>query len=286
MSALELPAEIVDVGWLKANRTDPRVVVLDCSWHQPHSKRDALAEFETVRIDGARFFDFDQAIADPDSNLPHMLPSASLFEREVRALGIRRDSIVICYDAVGIGTAPRGWWMFRCFGHANVAVLDGGLPAWQAGGGATLSGPSAAPLTEGDFEAKFDSAWVRDVDQVLEMVKANGRVVDARSAGRFRGDEPEPREGLRGGHMPGAISLPFPSLLDQGRFRPVEEIKAAFAQCEVDLSATQVFSCGSGVTACILALGARLAGAEDVAVYDGSWTEWGGREDTPVQMGT
>ncbi|MCB1742107.1 MAG: sulfurtransferase [Gammaproteobacteria bacterium] len=285
-AAASLPGDLVSAEWLQANLDNPRLVVLDCSWHQPHMKRDALAEYAQQHISGARFFDFDQRIADPNSSLPHMLPDAELFAREVGALGIGNDSLIVVYDAVGIQTAARGWWMFRCFGHEQVAVLDGGLPAWREAGGAIEQGETQA-ATAARFEARFDPAWVRDLSAVKHALgRPEVVVVDARSAGRFAGTEPEPRAGMRGGHMPSSVSLPFTELLDKGRFKSVQQIESLLEARELNPGQELVFSCGSGVTACILALGAKLAGYSKLAVYDGSWSEWGGRDDTPIIDGS
>jgi thiosulfate/3-mercaptopyruvate sulfurtransferase len=278
---LRLSSPLVDVAWLRARRGDPSLVLFDASWHLPAAGRDGAAEFLDAHIPGSQYFDFDRRIRDPHSTLPHMLPPPELFEREVRALGVRRDSVVVCYDGVGIFSSPRVWWMFRAMGHDAVVVLDGGLPAWRAAGGEVVGGP-AAPAVPGDFVARPEPARVADLEHVrIALSDPHVRVVDARSAGRFSGRDPEPRPGLRGGHMPGAVNLPYGEVLDGGRFRSTDELASRIAAAAGNATSL-VCSCGSGVSACVIALAAEVAGMRDVAVYDGSWTEWGGCADTPV----
>ncbi len=273
---------LVDVNWLRTALLHEDVVVLDASWHMPATHRDGAAEFELGHIPGAAFFSID-GIADPDSPLPHMVPTASAFAETVGALGVGTGDHVVCYATEGIGTAPRAWWTFRLFGHSRVSVLDGGLPAWTAAGGSLHKGP--AHPTARTFEAAGpDPERIRDLAALQANLGTGAElVVDARSAGRFAGTEAEPRPGLRSGHVPGSVSLPYQTLLDGNRMQSPEALQAAFAAAGVDGDRKPVFTCGSGVSACTLGLGLTLTGRDDWAVYDGSWSEWGGRSDVPVE---
>ena len=271
---------LVSTEWLAAHLKEVRGV--DSSWYMPDDKRDPAAEFEARHIPGAIFFDID-GISDHATDLPHMLPPADQFARQVAALGIGDDDRIVVYDGAGIFSGPRVWWMFKAMGHGEVAVLDGGLPKWRREGRAVESGP-ARP--DGKFfTATLKPAIMRDFDAVMGIVKnKSAQIVDARSNGRFRAQEPEPRPGLRGGHMPGALNVHYRKLVaDDGTLKPPEELRAAFDA--VDLNRPIVTSCGSGLTAAILLLALDEIGARDVALYDGSWTEWGGRPEAPVVTG-
>jgi len=276
-----LPGPLVSSDWLAAHLDDPTVRIADGTYFLPHLKRDAGAEFRARHIAGAVWFDIDD-IKDPTNPLPHMLPDAATFAAKVGALGFGSDHAIVAYDAMGLMSAARVWWMFRIFGHDNVAVLDGGLPKWLKENRPTASGAPAP--TPARFTAHFRPALVRDVDAVTaDLASQREQVVDARSRGRFNGTEAEIRPGLRGGHMPGARNLPFTELLGpDGTMLPAERIASLFRAAGVDPARPIVTSCGSGVTACVLALGLHLIGHPDAAVYDGSWTEWGGRSDTAV----
>jgi thiosulfate/3-mercaptopyruvate sulfurtransferase len=274
---------VVTTGWLAEHLRDDGVRVIDATWHMPHLGRDARREFAEAHVPGAVFFDID-AIADPATDLPHMLPGPEAFARDVEALGIGDGDHVVVYDARGVVSAARAWWTFRAFGHDRVAVLDGGLRRWRAEGRPVESG-APAPAGGRRFTARPRPALVCG----LEAVRANlstraAQVVDARSRGRFVGAEPEPRAGLRGGHIPGSLNLPYDDLYrPDGTLRPTAELRDAFLAAGVDLARPVITTCGSGITASVLALALHLVGRQDVAVYDGSWTEWGGRADLPVE---
>jgi thiosulfate/3-mercaptopyruvate sulfurtransferase len=279
------PDALVSTEWLALHLNDPDLRVVDGTYILPPTTRSARREFAERHIPGAVFFDIDE-IADKANPLPHMLPPPEQFAAKVRKLGLGDAARIVAYDTHGLMSAARVWWMFRIFGHRNVAVLDGGLPKWIKEGRQVV-GTAAAPA-ERHFTARFDPALVRNLMQVKAALERKGeQVVDARSAGRFKGVDPEPRAGLRGGHMPGAVNVPYADLLDpvSKTFLPADTLAARFQAAGVDLARPICTSCGSGVSACVLALGLYLLGRDDVAVYDGSWSEWGGRKDTPVVTG-
>jgi thiosulfate/3-mercaptopyruvate sulfurtransferase len=275
---------VVTTEWLAKHLDDPDLRVVDGSWHMPQAKRDPAREFQDAHLPGAVFFDID-GVADTASGLPHMLPSPDIFARAVGALGIGDGDRVVIYDSRHVVSAARVWWTFRVFGHDAVAVLDGGLPKWRAEGRPVVSGTVTPALRR--FTPRFRPELVRDVAQVKANVGSRReQVVDARSRGRFAATEPEPRAGLRGGHIPGSLNLPYDELhAADGTLRPVPELRKAFASAGVDVTRPVVTSCGSGITASVLALALHQVGRADAAVYDGSWTEWAGRDDTPVEKG-
>lgn len=274
---------MVTAAWLAQRLGEPAVAIMDASWFMPGTTRDPKAEYEAGHIPGAVFFGIDE-VCDPASDLPHMLASPQAFESAMRALGLRAGSTVVCYDSQGVYSGPRLWWNLRTMGCEQAFVLDGGLPAWTAEG-LPLETGWAAPVT-GDFRARFQPDLVRSLEDVRAML-AGGEVqiVDARPAARFAGVVAEPRAGLRSGHMPGALNAPFAAVVEGGRLASPERLREVFQTAGVDLAAPIVTTCGSGISASLLALALARLGRLDVAVYDGSWTEWGGRSDTPVVTG-
>lgn len=282
---MTLPDPIVSPEWLKERLDAPDIRVIDASWFMPSDPRDAKALYAERRIPGALFFDID-AIADKSTDLPHMLPSPEQFASTMRKMGIGDGMRIVVYDNAGLFSAARVWWTFRAMGHEDVAVLDGGFPAWEAAGCPIETGP---PQKRGErhFTARLRSDLVRDLGDMRRLIDGGAAaILDARPAPRFRGEAAEPRAGLKSGHMPGAFSVPSSSLVDEsGRLKSKENLQDVFAAAGVDLSRAPACTCGSGVTAAIIALALARLGRWDAAVYDGSWTEWGGRDDTPVVAG-
>jgi len=275
---------LVSTEWLHEHLGDVRVKVLDATWFLPPDPRDAIAGFEAAHIPGAQFFGIDE-ICDKTSPLPHMAPTPEQFAFEVGELGIGSEDTVVVYDQQGLFSAPRVWWTFRLFGHGKVFVLDGGLPAWTQEGRPVEHGPAPTPVP-GDFAVLTPHPeLVRDLDQVWRALETE-QIVDVRPAQRFAGLAPEPRPGLRAGHMPGAINLPVAELMDaNGRLKPAEGLAEAFEAAGVDLDRTIVTSCGSGIAASVAALGLARLNHWNAAVYDGSWTEWGAHASAPVAAG-
>jgi thiosulfate/3-mercaptopyruvate sulfurtransferase len=272
---------LVSTEWLAERLGAPRLRVLDASFYLPTEAQDAHALFRAGHIPGARFFDIEE-VADLETTLPHMLPTAGRFARLVGALGISNTDQVVVYDQKGIFSAPRAWWMFRVFGLNRVAVLDGGLPQWKQEGRKIEPG-EPAPAAPAIFVTDFHATRVRGLGDMRDNLETHAElVVDARAAGRFDGTAPEPRPGLPSGHIPGAVNVPAGELLGGGqKMLPPEALRARFAAAGVDGTRPVVTSCGTGVSAAVLTLGLHLAGLPEGALYDGSWTEWAGRPDTP-----
>lgn len=271
-------SNLVSTEWLATHLSDD-LCILDCSWHLPTAKRDARIEFEAIHIADAQFFDID-TISDKSTTLPHMLPSPEKFAIEVSKLGASNTKKIICYDVSGLFSAARVWWMFKTFGHDNVAVLDGGLKKWLAEGRATQSG--AAIATAGNFTSTLRPDMVKSIVQVASE---NAQIADARSPTRFRGEEQEPRPGVKPGHMPGAKNVHYATLLNSdGTLKSKTELAKTFTAAEIEITQPITTSCGSGVTAAILTLALTELGAKQHALYDGSWAEWGASSN-PIDLG-
>lgn len=278
---------LVSVQWLAAHLTDPHVKIIDASWHMPQTGRNGPAEHLQSRIPGSLHFDIE-TIADRTNPLPHMVPLPEDFGAAVSAMGIENNDAIVIYDVSGNNmTAARVWWMFRLFGHDRVALLDGGFKAWQDAGGSIESGDFTPP-TPTAFKANFRPQMLANILDVQQAVtKDDPQILDARAAERFEGRVPEPRPGLAAGHMPGARNLPYSLLTDPetGRFQSNERIRDLFSSAGIDLARPIIASCGSGVTACVLAFALNRLGHENWSVYDGSWTEWGQRADLGIETG-
>lgn len=275
---------LVTTEWLNDHLDAPDIVVVDATWFLPNVDRDGHAEYLEAHIPGALYFDID-AVSDTTSELPHMLPPAHVFSSQMRRLGIGDGQTIVVYDGQGLFSAARVWWMFRIMGVNRVFVLDGGLPKWRRENRPLESGEVRRP--ERHFTARLNHAMVRDIDDMRAIVKSgNTQIADARSRPRFDAVEPEPRPGLRSGHMPGAACVHYASLLDDdGCVKDNAALAAAMGAAGIDINRPIVTTCGSGVTAAIVSLALDELGARDVALYDGSWTEWGGLADTPVETG-
>jgi len=278
------PKTLVSTNWLAAHLKNPDLRIIDASWYLPDMKRDGKAEYQAEHIPGARFFDIDE-ISDLRSELPHMAPPVEKFMSRMRAMGIGDGHQVVVYDGTGLFSAARVWWLFRLMGKSDIAVLDGGLAKWKAEGHPTEDMP---PIVRDRHMTTQRQSWmVKDVTQVSAASKLGDQeIIDARSPSRFRGEAPEPREGLRAGHIPGSKNVHYATLLNEdGTMKDVGGLKSAFETAGVDLSKPTITSCGSGVTAAILNLALERMGKKDHSLYDGSWTEWGAFPTLPVATG-
>jgi thiosulfate/3-mercaptopyruvate sulfurtransferase len=279
------PKTLVSTAWLAAHLRDPDLRILDASWYLPDHGRDAKGEYAAAHIPGARFFDLD-AISDHRSVLPHMAPPPEKFISRLRAMGVGDGHQVVIYDGMGLFSAARVWWNFRLMGKTDVAVLDGGFPKWRSEQREVEDLPPV--IRDRHMTTQRQAGLVKDVTQVANAAKlGHAQIVDARAAPRFRGDAPEPRPGLRAGHIPGARNVPYTDILNpDGTMKPVPALKAAFEAAGVDLTRPTITSCGSGVTAAILNLALERLGHRNHALYDGSWAEWGMYDDLPIEKGS
>ncbi|MGJ8587714.1 MAG: 3-mercaptopyruvate sulfurtransferase [Yoonia sp.] len=278
------PKTLVSTTWLAAHIKDPDLRIFDASWYLPDAGRDPKAEYAAGHILGARFFDIDD-ISDARSELPHMAPPVEKFMSRMRAMGVGDGHQVVVYDGMGVFSAARVWWLFRLMGQKNIAVLDGGLPKWLADGHTTTT--AAPTIRDRHMTVKYEEFRSRDVTDVARAAKLGDHcIIDARAPGRFRGEQPEPREGMRSGHIPGSKNVYYQDLLNaDGTMKPPAALRAVFEAAGVDLTKPAITTCGSGVTAAILSLALERVGKTDHALYDGSWSEWGMYADLPIATG-
>lgn len=273
MTNINIPTPIVSIEWLVSHLDHPNLVILDATKTKVGQK-ELSEEAKTKRIPRARSFDLQNTFKDQEATLPNTMPSPEYFENEIRKIGVNNNSIIIIYDHHGIYSAPRAWWIFKTMGHDNVAVLDGGFPAWKSAN-LPIAIQANYDGNVGNFEANYQPNLIKSVEEVLANLDQNDVVIlDARSDGRFHGTDPEPRAHLKGGHIPGSQNLPSSKIIKNGKLLPKEELKEIYDAFHLE-NKEVIFTCGSGMTACIIALGAEVAGHESKSIFDGSWTEWG-----------
>lgn len=279
----EISPFLVSADWLQERLGTPGLTIIDASWYLPQHNRDGRKEYDAAHIPGAVFFDQDKVV-EPGSSLPHTLPRPGVFGQYASAMGIDEKDTIVVYDGPGLFSAARVWWMLRIMGAREVYILAGGFDRWKAEGRPVTNEPTK--IAPSFFEVDFDAQRVVSLDEMRKIVESGSKqIADARSASRFTGEEPEPRPGMRSGHMPGARNVPVTSLTRDGTLLPLPELKERLEAAGLDLSRPVVTSCGSGVTAAIITLALTSLGHTDNALYDGSWSEWGGRQDTPVVTG-
>ena len=278
------PKTIVSTTWLSDHLSDPDLRILDASWYLPFMKRDPIAEYKAEHIPEARFFDIDE-ISDSSSDLPHMVPPVEKFTSRMRKMGVGNGNVIVVYDGEGLFSAARVWWLFKLMGHNDIAVLDGGLPKWKAENRPVQD--KLPSIRNRHMMAKRQNHMIKDVTQVASASKLrNYEIIDARPSQRFRGEAPEPRKGLRSGHIPGSKNVFFKTLLEEdGTMKKPHDIRAIFLAAGVNLEKPTITTCGSGVTAAVLNLGLSLIGKTDHALYDGSWSEWGQCTTLPIATG-
>lgn len=282
MKPLELSSPVISTTWLSENLTHPDLIILDATI--PKVAGSKPKDLNQRKIQGARFFDIKGVFSDKETNVPNMLPSAETFEKSCQKLGICNHHTIVVYDQLGIYSSPRVWWMFKTMGYNNVAILDGGFPAWKTAGLPTeIISSENTTYTKGNFLATYRAEFVSNSDEILsEIIDRNTLILDARSEGRFKAIEPEPRSDLKGGHIPSSCSLWYNRVLKDQHMLPVSELKELFKNFDID-DKKLIFTCGSGITACIILLAAELSGYHNVSVYDGSWSEWGQLNGVPIE---